>query len=93
MSNRKPPEPALRIWDCDNNHRWLSIPGPEKDTWHLEQLHESTTGTYMKLDPRTKWLVAGPDPSICPMCAMRMRAKQAKIAKVHHIRPKSKIVA
>ena len=66
----------LNVWDCDNEHLWLSYPGPHKDTWHMEQLHESTTATNMKLDAKTAWLVAGPDASICPICAMRMRMNQ-----------------
>lgn len=66
----------LDIWDCDNEHQWLSYPGPLKDTWHLEQLHESETATFMKRDKKSAWLVAGVDPSVCPLCAMRMRIKE-----------------
>ena len=74
MKNFNKINPDQQIWDCDNDHLWLSTPGPEKETWHLEQLHESTTGTYMQLDPKPAWLVAGRDPSVCPLCAMRMHA-------------------
>ncbi len=69
----------LDYWDCDNDHAWLSYPGPHKDTWHLEQLHPAETGTFMKRDPKSAWLVAGVDPSICPLCAMRMRMKERQL--------------
>ncbi len=71
----------LDYWDCDNEHQWLSYPGPHKDTWHLEQLHPAETGTFMKRDPKSAWLVAGADPSICPICAMRMRMLDRRFAK------------
>ena len=77
MDNRKQKE--FDIWDCDNEHQWLSYPGPYKDTWHLEQLHESESGTFMERDPKSAWLVAGVDPSICPLCAMRMQMRTPRV--------------
>ncbi|MEM8857045.1 MAG: hypothetical protein AAGD96_01905 [Chloroflexota bacterium] len=81
------------IWICENDHCWLSKPGPEKDTWHLEQLHPPTTGTNMQWDPPSKWLVAGPDPSICPMCAMRMFKEEKSIVALPDIWIKPKTSA
>ena len=66
----------LNVWDCDNEHMWLSYPGPHPETWHMEQLHASKSATNMKLDKKSAWLVAGPDASVCPICAMRMRINE-----------------
>ena len=96
MSQKKSDAPR-RFWDCDNNHLWKSYPGPYKDTWHLEQLHKPTTGTNMVLDSKSAWLVSGPDPSVCPLCALRMRLKQPQVSgrsqKHRHNQTKLRIIA
>lgn len=82
MAKNKPDGQTGTFWDCDNNHQWSSYPGPYKDSWHLEQLHEPTTGTNMKLDARSAWLVSGPDPAVCPLCALRMQTKKLRRSKI-----------
>jgi hypothetical protein len=62
------------LWICDSCDTWWgSEPTAAPATWRLYRLAEPAAtrlGEWRHHCP--SWLVAGPDPSVCPECGLKM---------------------
>ena len=61
------------VWHCRTCASWwCSEPTRDKDTWRLVQLPELKIGAAPWQQVGSEYLVAGPDPSVCPECGTTM---------------------
>lgn len=60
------------LWYCDNcNLWWVSEPTGHPYTWLLIRLSEPISDPLWK-NRCPAWVVAGPQPSVCPECLAKM---------------------
>jgi hypothetical protein len=62
---------AIALWVCDGcTLWWISQETEAPQTWRLVPLAEPDSPRWSSMP--SAWIVAGPDPSVCPQCGTSM---------------------